>query len=458
METLKLLIAVCIFIFAGWNILYLISSKKNILCFWEKIFAAYGLGIGFITLEMLSFYFLRIKFSIGLIIIPWVFLFLINSVIYFKKGGRAADEIIPGSGGNIVLNIFLLSGIMIETIYAFFRALVKPMESYDAVAIYAIKAKALYLAGSIPGNFFTGTINLFAHPDYPLNIPLCETFIYLFLGSLNDQLVKIIFPLYFAGLLGLLYFVIRRFAGRTYALLFTFLLAAIPQFNAYATNGYLDLPLAYYCFASAVFLFIWFEDTSKAGLLFISAVMAGLAGWTKNEGLMYCIINISLIAIFFVTNRKKGLVKRYFIYLSSYIFTIFAISLPWLWIKVSAHLVNSEINLSNLTPWYILSQYRRVWPIIYEFQKQFLGPKKWNIIWMIFIFLLIVKFKKIFSKDIRYATLFIFFSFGGYVLIYMITSQDLAWHLSSTGSRFLIHFLPVVIYWMALLLKKDLDI
>ena len=458
METLKLLIAVFFFIFAGWNILYIISFKKTGLYFWEKAFISYGLGVGFITLEMLLFYFLKMKFSVGLIIAPWLFLFLVNLMLYFKNGGKKSALSLPNAGGNFKLNIFLSCGIAIETIYAFFRALVKPMEAYDAVAIYAIKAKALYLAGSIPGNFFTGTINLFAHPDYPLNIPLGETFIYLFLGSLNDQLVKIIFPLYFTGILGLLYFGIRRFAARTYALVFTFILATIPHFSALAANGYLDLVLAYYCFASALFLFFWFEDTSKIQFFLISAIMIALAGWTKNEGLMYCIINVMLMLIFFLTGRSKNTTRLNLIYFPSYIFIILIISLPWLWIKMSAHLVNDEIQLSNLTPMYILSQYRRVWPIVYEFQKHFFGPKKWNIIWLVFIFTLIVRFKNIFSKGAKYASLYIFFAFGGYILIYMITSANVTWHLSSTASRFLLHFLPVVVYWLAIMLKKDIDI
>ncbi|MDD5136000.1 MAG: hypothetical protein PHN63_01475, partial [Candidatus Omnitrophica bacterium] len=39
----------------------------------------------------------------------------------------------------------LWAGIILEVFYAFFRALIRPIESYDAVAIYAIKSKIFYL-------------------------------------------------------------------------------------------------------------------------------------------------------------------------------------------------------------------------------------------------------------------------------------------------------------------------
>ena len=99
----------------------------------------------------------------------------------------------------------------------------------------------------------------------------------MFLGRINEQLVKSVFPLYYVAALGILYFGIRRFSSRTYALVFTFILASISQFNNFATNGYMDLPLAYYYLAGTLFLFYWFRETDKTGFLYISAIMTALA-------------------------------------------------------------------------------------------------------------------------------------------------------------------------------------
>jgi hypothetical protein len=89
--------------------------------------------------------------------------------------------------------------ISFEVLYVFFRTLIKPMESYDSIAIYALKSKIFYLEKIIPPDFFRNFASFVPHIEYPLLIPLAEAGLYTFLGSLNDLLVKMIFPLYYAA-------------------------------------------------------------------------------------------------------------------------------------------------------------------------------------------------------------------------------------------------------------------
>jgi len=130
-----------------------------------------------------------------------------------------------------------------EVLYVFFRALIRPMESYDSIAMYAFKSKIFYLAKMIPPDFFKSFSDFVPHIEYPLLIPLAETQFYAFLGYLNDLLVKIIFPLYYVALLAVSYSISKRFLNRRASLLFTFLLATIPQVTDFATNGYADIPV-----------------------------------------------------------------------------------------------------------------------------------------------------------------------------------------------------------------------
>ena len=476
-EIFKLSASITAVMFVGYNILYAPIFKRLCgLSFMERLFISYGVGMGSLSLEMLLFYFAKAPFSLEYIFMPWGILFVINLIIlrisFFSPSpfsspplggeGRGRGERRQGEGERIrvkgkryhALRIFLILGISFEVLYAVFRALIKPIESYDAIAIYAIKSKIFYLAGSIPAGFFQGLAQAFPHPDYPLNIPLAQTLVYLFLGNLNDQLVKIIFPLFFTGILVMLYYAIRRFASRAYALLFTFFLASVPQFNAYAANAYLDLPLAYYCFASAIFLFLYLENRKNTRLLVLSAVFAGLAGWTKNEGLMYCAINTGVIFLYFALERKAIIGAG-----ALYIGIISLLSLPWALIKRSAHLVNADTASGGLTPGNVLQGAAgKLGPIIYEFQKQLFGPKKWNLIWFLALFSIIINYKKIFSTPVRYAAIWLAAAIMGYVFFYVTSPVEIHYFLSRTWSRFLIHFLPVVVYLTAYLLKEKLDI
>ncbi|MCX5677914.1 MAG: glycosyltransferase family 39 protein [Candidatus Omnitrophica bacterium] len=459
MELISLATVLITAAFIGFNILYLIAGGFNRLYLTETAFISYALGVGFISLEMLLFYLLGLKFSISGILIPWAFLVAINAYRYVKSGSRFifADQPPVSDEKNRFLNIFLASGITLEVVYAFFRALIKPIEAYDAVAIYAIKSKIFFLAKAIPDTYFPSLVHGFPHPDYPLNIPLTETFMYLAMRNLNDQLVKIIFPLFFLGILSVLYFAIRRFASRTYALVFTFLLASIPMFNSYAANAYQELPLAFYYFASAVFLLAWIEDRKDLRFLAVSAVMVALAGWTKNEGMLYCAINASLVIYLSITTRKETSVKTIYAPIL-YLAVIGIILAPWIWIKARFGIVNDEINLLNLNPVYLLKQLPKLGPIFYELQKQLFGPKKWILLWPIAIFAAIFNYRKIFTGAQKYISISLILAFCGYVVFYMISYVDVVFFASKTWGRFLLHFLPLLVLWLAYMLKEDIKL
>lgn len=459
MELISLAAALVTVVFIGFNILYLVMGRFDKLYFTETVFISYALGLGFISLEMLIFYLVGLKFSIPTLLIPPAVIFAVNAYRRPKLASRLIFAKAPRELGekHKFLNIFLAFGITLEVIYAFFRALIKPIEAFDAVAIYAIKSKIFFLARAIPQNYFPALAHSFPHPDYPLNIPLAETFMYLAMRNLNDQLVKIIFPLFFAGVLCLLYFAIRRFASRTYALLFTFLLASVPQFNAYAANAYQEVSLAFYYFASALFLFAWLEDKNDLRSLAASAIMVSLAGWTKNEGLMYCVINTSLVLVFSVMTRKGASRKTIYAPIL-YIAVIGTILAPWIWIKHKFGIVNDEINLLNLNPAYLLKQIHKLGPVFYELQKQLFGPKKWNILWPAAIFVAIFNYRKMFSGIQRYISISLVLAFCGYLLFYMISYVDVVFFASKTWSRFLLHFLPLLVLWLAYMLKEDIKL
>jgi hypothetical protein len=456
-EAVLLLAALSSVTFIGWNVLRLMSGKNLRMSLPETIAVSYGFGVGFISLEMLLFYSMGLNFMASHILLPWVIVIAANFVVRSRRPKVPAP--VPSapcaSSWTKAMNVFLAGGIIFEIAYAFFRALIKPIESYDAIAIYAIRSKIFFLAKSIPKDYFSSIAKLFPHADYPMNIQLFETFLYSAMGSLNDQLVKIIFPLFFAAILCVFYFAVRRFAGRTYALCFTFILASVPHFNNYATNAYLEVPLAFYIFVSGIFLLRWAEDNGSTPALILSAVAAALAGWTKNEGLMYCVIYAGLV--FLTVASKLGKVSRKDIFNALlYSGIILCILLPWALIKSKWHIVNDEIALGNLNPANLFKQLHKLGPVFYELQKQLFGPKKWNILWPVFILVMLANYRKVIGFPQRYVGAVILMALGGYALFYMISYVDVVFFASKTWARFMLDFLPLAVYLLAVTLKEDI--
>jgi len=454
-ELIIILISITAVTFIGCNVLYLIAGKSLKLKLGEIVAVSYGLGLGFLSLEMLLFYFAGWAFTVEGILSPWLLLLAVNAVRYFRGRSRLMEPALVAAPSRKpgLIDVFLAGGIVFEVIYAVFRALIKPIESYDAIAIYAIRSKIFFLAKAIPQDYFAAIARLFPHADYPLNIQLSETFLYMSMGSLNDALVKVIFPFFFAAILCMLYFALRRFASRTYALVFTFILATIPHFNNYATNAYLEVPLAFYIFVSGLFLLRWLEDGSS-GAIILSAVAASLAGWTKNEGLMYCVIYTGLVFIFVISKGKKTS-KKDILHAFLYSGIIVLVSLPWTLLKAGWHIANDEIALANLNPANLVRQLHKLGTITYEFQKQLFGPKKWNIFWPAFIVVMLLNYKKTLEMPVRYAAAAIFLALSGYVVFYMISYLDVVFFTSKTWARFMLDFLPLAVYLLAVVLKED---
>lgn len=166
---------------------------------------------------------------------------------------------------------------------------------------------------------------------------------------------------------------------------------------------------------------------------------------------------MTVLGAFLAFNFKKVNGKNIF-RIAAYPVIIVLILLPWLWIKKLYGMTNSDIDLANMDPRHILTQFYKFGPILYEFQKQFFGPKKWNIIYPAALFVILFNYRKAFTGIKKYAALSIALAVSGYILFYLISDLDVVYFLSKTWSRFPLHFLPVLVYWLALILKDEVKV
>ena len=68
--------------------------------------------------------------------------------------------------------------------------------------------------------------------------------------------------------------------------------------------------------------------------------------------------------------------------------------------------------------------------------------------------ILFKEFKHVFSKNIRYVTIAIILFGLGYFLMYIFSIVEIRFFVSKTASRFLLHILPVTMFWIALAVNK----
>jgi len=449
-EVVRLVASLLIVVFMGWSVLFLIIRKDRSFAVSEKLALSYCIGLGVLTVQMFFYSLMGIQFSPTLIFAPYIVVALASVAIYAKVKPTGQVVAVERNG---TIERLLTGGIAIQVFHAFFKALIKPMDSFDSIGNFAFKAKLFFFQRYIPYELFAKKSMDIQHPDYPLLLPLSETWVALFLRRWNDVLIKTLFPLFFVAMLIILYFCLRRFTGKRIALSATFLLATIPHFVNYATIGYADFALALFASASFFYAFIWITRMRQRRYLVLAAFLAVFSVWTKHEGVMFAFIMMFLLLLFaFFAREKLPPSGRGDIILFSVIVSVFvALWFGFLHVRgISNEFVNKEtLNLSVL-----VNNTGRIPLILYEYQKHIFGPKKWNISLLVFFAGLIIYHKKAFKTDLKYATWYILLSLSGYTLVYLITPLEIRYHLQTTGSRLLLHFLPVVLFCIGYAAKE----
>ncbi|MDD3089270.1 MAG: glycosyltransferase family 39 protein [Candidatus Omnitrophica bacterium] len=349
-----------------------------------------------------------------------------------------------------------MAGIAIQLVWVLFLTVRMPVSAHDALANYALKAKMFHMEKTIPEAFFGFPESTVAHPDYPPMLPLNMTWVYAFSGF-NDTSVKLIMPFFYLAFLGIAFAQLSRMMKRKSALLVTFLLATVPQIGDYATIIHADLLLGALVGGAFGYLALYLSEGRKSDIV-LSSVLMGAAFWAKNEAAVFAIALMVTLAVYISSERPGKRSNRISDMLIS--FGVMAlVAWPWLALKASEGLVNSDLAPSRLTATRLMENVRQI-PIVLDFfQQEVFGPKKWNLIWITLLAAMVLRRKKLNEGVMRYLLMFFFLGLLGYFAAYMmITGNDnLYFYANTTISRFMIHFTGPAVFILALLAKDDIE-
>lgn len=424
----------------------------------EVLALSYVVGFGLIPLYMILLYLAGIGFSYRTLYAP-ILLFICIGYAYLLYRDRRISINLKYKKFDRMSLVFI-SLITFEIIHSFFRALIKPVESFDSVASFAIKAKIFFLAKCIPPDYFHNIATNFPHPYYPLMIPLQETFCFISMGSFNDMLVNIIFPMHFLALVILFYFNTKAVTSRMCALVFTFLIASLNELNRFSTMGYTDIHFALYVCIGFLYWYRYVTSKKENALFFyIPAIFSAFAIFTKDTGYMVPALYLLLSVIY---RREKKVVKEPFIMYIRYLAVTSLLILPWIYLRIKLGPSQTFIKKDILDMGYFICLAKeRILPILYEFQANAFGLKKWNMLWPVFMTLFIINYRWSWKTPLKYITALIVSVFILYFLFYLGVDplafgrgRDYAFSLRSGMNRHLIHALPLIMFWLACLFKE----
>jgi hypothetical protein len=157
---------------------------------------------------------------------------------------------------------------------------------WDGWAFWTLKARILFLEGAFPPTVLDPAGPYpYAHPDYPLAVPLLDWWLYRHAGTARPALASLAGALWFVTLPALVWAALHRRLGEDGAALATLGTAAFWPLAFYATGGYADIVIALALLGGVLELERARHDGAMAGAAVRLTIFLTLAALAKNEGL-----------------------------------------------------------------------------------------------------------------------------------------------------------------------------
>ena len=459
---LKILLGLLLPFLTGYHIVAWLFPKEPL----AKTFhaaLAYGLGMGVLTQMMFLSGILKIPFHLSTLAPPLLLIILIGRLVHKKQtAGQnkkitealsslnkvSADERFqrstpkePTKGDLLYYGSFLF--LTFYTLFVFWRALHLPIFEWDAFAFISYKAKIFFYTRELP------SLLQLPHSSYPLHVPLMETWVALTIGSWDDQMIKIIFPLAFLSYLVIHYHVLAILLGhRSWAMFGTALLVTSHQFVFYGSVAYREIFMVLYNVSTILLLLLWQQKRREPGYLYLAGLFAGLATFTKLEGMAY--LFIYLVICWLITGNQKVLHKDRWIDRARFVTTSLLFFLPFFLFKMLTQTPSSEkTHLS--CPGDIFGQ---LFLILGSFSHYLFFSGNWNMLW----FLLILSLPKFFLTKQRPETVLVGLAIGLFFVLYLGigVSTGSGQYLVGTIAidavpRIILHFFPLCPLFLMLL-------
>lgn len=271
---------------------------------------------------------------------------------------------------------------------------------------------------------------------YPQLIPANWSITYVFMQKSDIQMFsKLIMPLFPLGVILLFFDIAKRKKNITYliALIIYCVLVTIYGF-IYIQGGYVDIPVAFFAFAS--FLILYEKENTKLEIneIFIIIALASAAAVVKQAG--FFILIVVTIWLYWQIVKNNFKIKKL---IKSIIIPIITIPVILSWYLIKIFEVNRGIDYSNTG--YLINDIHGGLNYLQRILRGIENlPDKGLVLFLIFISLIV----SLLIKKIRWITIFIIFPFlliWGFYFSYDSRNLALAFPFIAFSSAFGINFL-----------------
>lgn len=311
-------------------------------------------------------------------------------------------------------------------------ATLAPLWDWDFWAIWGLKARIFIEHGAIDWRFLQSPWNSFSHPDYPLLVPLNMSLAALANGGWDDRWLGVLFVAFAAAIVLLVRDLAAQEASPNVG---ACIALAIASTACVRRAGIAEGPLI--AFGGGALLML------RRALLFgdrpawrHGALLLGLAACTKNEGLVL----LGTVAAALVLSGAARQVWR--------LWPAFALALPWLVLRVVYRLPSDVVSGSLDAR--VAAHLPQLGVILRELDEHLVTP------WLFVAILFAILVGRERSRE-RFVLLAVAMQLAMDFATYLVTPNDLVWHIATSWDRVSAQFLVPLTYAAAMLVARSFD-
>ncbi len=436
-------------VYTGALIIHLLWNERGLPALLLKVSLGIGIGLGLSSI----LYFLTLLVvpgRINILLLELGLATLLTIVVLVRESPRS--DFNPGIPKISRLQYALIAaniiafGIFVLTFVDLVSS--RPQGGFDAWSIWNRSARFIYRD---PGNWratVSPELDWQNHADYPLLVPLNVAWGWQSIGTETLRIPMAQSALFTLGCLAILFASVAFTRTIGQASLATLVLMGTPAIVVIGSRLIADIPLGFYILATGVFIFLASKRQNLA-LQILAGFSAGLAAWTKNEGLLF----VLAYPIALILMTRKNLWRTMAAFFAGAAIPL-AVVLYFKSVAPAGDLFvgGAQALLARATD---LSRY---WIILRSLQRELLTLGGWpfGILLPLTLYAVFMRFRGSWQTDrgLRVATTLVFLQLLGYCAIYVLSPYDLQWHLDTSLYRLLPHLFPAALFLLFVALPE----
>ena len=305
-------------------------------------------------------------------------------------------------------------------------ALVERFGEWDAWAIWNLQAK--YLSDPLNWkNMLLNTKN--GHPDYPLFVPGFVAFFNRLFGNARIEVISFAFSFWISVLIPIVLFIQTLRKSLILAIIILWYFATDSFYITRGVSMYADTTLAFFFLAALISVR---QQENKLLWHWVAGACIGCCLWTKNEGMI-------LSVLFFVFYVRQFYQQRFLrpILLGTALPLIVLVFFKFVYAPAN-DMVGGQ-NLHTMHQLLDTSRYNLIYTHFTDNFRQKFGTLR-------VVVLLYLGYHLLLRKMPDKQFLLVSTCLVAYFVVYVLSVQDLEWHLSTSADRLLHQLMPAMVY------------